>query len=73
MNRDGITMSRRKAGSVLPLNSKHRRRRRLLNTIAIDSIYEKHFLSSSSIMEAIIVDAFILPGALFLLSVIVNC
>lgn len=36
---------------------------RLPNTVTIDSIYEKHFLSPSSVLEAVIVDTFLLAGS----------
>ncbi|OAY62583.1 hypothetical protein ACMD2_01183, partial [Ananas comosus] len=39
-----------------------RARMRLPNTVTIDSIYEKHFLSPSSVLEAVIVDTFLLAG-----------
>lgn len=35
---------------------------KLPNTVTIDSIYEKNFLSLSSVLEAVVVDAFVLPG-----------
>ncbi|KAF7837720.1 nucleic acid-binding-like protein [Senna tora] len=41
---------------------KNHRRAKLPNTVTIDSIYEKNFLSLSSVLEAVIVDAFVLPG-----------
>ena len=43
------------------LKRKHRRTK-LPNTVTIDSIYEKNFLSLSSVLEAVIVDVFVLPG-----------
>ncbi|CAK9138901.1 unnamed protein product [Ilex paraguariensis] len=43
------------------LKKKHKRAK-LPNTVTIDSIYEKKFLSLSSVVEAVIVDAFVLPG-----------
>ncbi|XP_059646565.1 uncharacterized protein LOC132293205 [Cornus florida] len=43
------------------LKKKHKRVK-LPNTVTIDSIYEKKFLSLSSVIEAVIVDSFILPG-----------
>jgi len=30
--------------------------------VTIDSVYEKNFLSLNSVLEAVIVDAFVLPG-----------
>ncbi|XP_022138137.1 uncharacterized protein LOC111009381 isoform X2 [Momordica charantia] len=38
------------------------RRKKLPKTVSIDSIHEKNFLSLSSVLEAVIVDEFILPG-----------
>ncbi|GAV70858.1 hypothetical protein CFOL_v3_14356 [Cephalotus follicularis] len=38
------------------------RRRKLPKTVTIDSLYEKNFLSLSGVLEAVIVDAFLLPG-----------
>lgn len=43
------------------LKKKHRRTR-LPNTVTIDSIYEKNFLSLTNVLEAVIVEAFVLPG-----------
>lgn len=37
-------------------------RRRLQNTVTIDSIYEKKFLPLDGVLEAVIVDIFVLPG-----------
>ncbi|XP_039127141.1 uncharacterized protein LOC120263351 [Dioscorea cayenensis subsp. rotundata] len=53
--------SKKKMECMIPLERRHRRSK-LLNTVTIDSIHEKNFLSSNSILEAIIVDTFILPG-----------
>ncbi|TKY54235.1 hypothetical protein E2542_SST18641 [Spatholobus suberectus] len=41
---------------------KNHRRTKPPNTVTIDSIYEKNFLSLNSVLEAVIVDAFVLPG-----------
>lgn len=41
---------------------KDNRRTKLPNTVTIDSIYEKNFLSLNSVLEAVIIDAFVLPG-----------
>ncbi|XP_011100767.1 uncharacterized protein LOC105178892 isoform X1 [Sesamum indicum] len=46
---------------IAKLKRKHKRAK-LPNTITIDSIYEKKFLSLSSVIEAVIIDAFTLPG-----------
>ncbi|XP_031250574.1 uncharacterized protein LOC116108466 [Pistacia vera] len=43
------------------LKKKHRRTK-LSNTVTIDSIHEKKFLSLNSVLEAVIVDVFVLPG-----------
>ncbi|XP_062164906.1 uncharacterized protein LOC133871480 isoform X1 [Alnus glutinosa] len=43
------------------LKMKHRRAK-LPNTISIDAIYERNFLSLTSVLEAVILDAFALPG-----------
>lgn len=48
---------------VKQLRKKHKRRK-LPNTVTIDSIYEKNFLSLSSVLEAVVVEAFVLPGSL---------
>ncbi|KAJ4795392.1 Nucleic acid-binding proteins superfamily [Rhynchospora pubera] len=47
---------------VLDLLKKRPRRARLPNTITIDSIHEKNFISPSSVIEAIILNEFLLPG-----------
>ncbi|OMO53545.1 Nucleic acid-binding protein [Corchorus capsularis] len=52
---------RKRAEIINQLKRKHRRSK-LPNTVTIDSIYEKNFLSLSSVLEAVIVDAFLLPG-----------
>ncbi|KAK7264707.1 hypothetical protein RJT34_32317 [Clitoria ternatea] len=41
---------------------KNHRRTKLPNTVTIDSIYEKSFLSLNSVLEAVIIEAFVLPG-----------
>ncbi|KAF5752135.1 hypothetical protein HS088_TW01G00042 [Tripterygium wilfordii] len=43
------------------LRRKHRRTK-LPNTVTIDSIYEKNFVSLSSVLEVVIVDVYVLPG-----------
>ncbi|KAK8555876.1 hypothetical protein V6N13_069955 [Hibiscus sabdariffa] len=43
------------------MKRKHRRAK-LPNTVTIDSIYEKNFLSLSNVLEAVIVKAYVLPG-----------
>ncbi|KAL8153669.1 hypothetical protein V2J09_011429 [Rumex salicifolius] len=43
------------------LKKKHRRSK-LPNWVSIDSIYEKNFLSLNSVLDAVIIDAFLLPG-----------
>lgn len=49
------------------LLQKNHRRTKLPNTVTVDSIYEKKFLSLSSVLEAVVVDAFVLPGSVSLL------
>ncbi|ERN02146.1 uncharacterized protein LOC18430249 isoform X1 [Amborella trichopoda] len=43
-------------------NKKQRKRSRNSNTVTIDSIYEKKFLSIEGVLEVAILDAFSLPG-----------
>ncbi|KAM5585223.1 hypothetical protein ABKV19_004558 [Rosa sericea] len=43
---------------------KKNKRRKHSNTVTIDSIYKKNFLSLNSVLEAVIVDVFVLPGNL---------
>ncbi|KAJ6324672.1 hypothetical protein OIU76_011880 [Salix suchowensis] len=57
--RSGV--SRKRPEIISHLKKKHRRNK-LANTVTIDSVYEKNFLSLSSVLEAVIVDAFVLPG-----------
>lgn len=54
-------MSKKKPELIDQLKKSHRRRR-LANTVTIDSIYEKNFLSMNSVLEAVIVNADVLPG-----------
>ncbi|KAK2990244.1 hypothetical protein RJ640_014696 [Escallonia rubra] len=42
--------------------AKRHKRAKLPHTVTIDSVYEKNFLSLTSVLEAVIVDAFLLPG-----------
>ncbi|XP_073106708.1 uncharacterized protein [Elaeis guineensis] len=53
--------SKKRLDCTIPLK-KRQRRTRLPNTVTIDSVYEKTFLSPSSVLEAVVVDAFVLPG-----------
>lgn len=53
--------SKRRLEFMIHLRKKHRRMR-LPNTTTIDSIYEKKFLSMNSILEAVVLDAYLLPG-----------
>lgn len=55
--------SKRTSECIIHLRKKHRRMR-LPNTITIDSIYEKKFLSVNSILEAVVLNAYLLPGGL---------
>lgn len=54
----------KKGLEVINQLKKNHRRTKLPNTVTIDSIFEKNFLSLSSVLEAVIVDAFVLPGTL---------
>ncbi|CAN6991174.1 unnamed protein product [Brassica rapa subsp. trilocularis] len=54
-------MSKKKPELIDQLNKSHRRRR-LANTVTIDSIYEKNFLSMNSVLEAVVIKADLLPG-----------
>ncbi|OVA16786.1 hypothetical protein BVC80_1543g242 [Macleaya cordata] len=56
-----IGASKRKPECITQLKKKHRRTR-LPNAVTIDSIYDKNFLSVNSILEAVVVDVFLLPG-----------
>ncbi|EXB71060.1 hypothetical protein L484_004195 [Morus notabilis] len=58
-HRDGAPRKRPECINQL---KKKRGRAKLPNTVTIDSIYEKNFLSMNSVLEAVIVDAFVLPG-----------
>ncbi|THG18194.1 hypothetical protein TEA_017138 [Camellia sinensis var. sinensis] len=55
-----IGVSRKRPECINQLKKKHKRLK-LPNTVTIDSIYEKNFLSLNSVLEAVIVDAFLLP------------
>ncbi|XP_047317426.1 uncharacterized protein LOC124920892 isoform X2 [Impatiens glandulifera] len=57
-NRIGAPKKQPECISMLKKN----KRSKLPNTVTIDSIYEKKFLSLNSVLEAIIIDAFVLPG-----------
>ncbi|CAL5198981.1 unnamed protein product [Lathyrus oleraceus] len=41
---------------------KNNKRTKLPNTVTIDSIYEKKFIALNSVLEAVIIDAYVLPG-----------
>ncbi|XP_010024788.2 uncharacterized protein LOC104415231 isoform X1 [Eucalyptus grandis] len=56
-----VFASKRRPECINLLQRNHRRAK-LPNTVTIDSIYEKRFLSLSSVLEAVVVDAFVLPG-----------
>ncbi|PUZ36239.1 hypothetical protein GQ55_9G022000 [Panicum hallii var. hallii] len=53
--------SKRKVELTKLINTRNKRRR-LPNTVTIDSIHEKNFLSPKSVLEAVLIDAFVLPG-----------
>ncbi|ESQ48230.1 hypothetical protein EUTSA_v10020210mg [Eutrema salsugineum] len=55
-------MSKRKPELIDQMKKSHGIRRRLANTVTIDSIYEKNFLSMNSVLEAVIIKADVLPG-----------
>ncbi|PIA61070.1 hypothetical protein AQUCO_00300529v1 [Aquilegia coerulea] len=52
---------KRRPECITQLKRNHRRTK-LPNTVTIDSIYEKNYLSVNSILEAVIVEVFVLPG-----------
>lgn len=54
-------VSKKRSECINKLKKKYRRKK-LPNTVSIDSIYEKNFLSLSSVLEAVVVDTFLLPG-----------
>lgn len=56
---------RKRPECINQLKKKHRRTK-LPNTVTIDSIYERNFLSLGGVLEVVIVDAFSLPGTLYL-------
>jgi uncharacterized protein with HEPN domain len=49
---------------VTSLLNTRSKRRRLPSTITIDSIHEKNFLSPKSVLEAVVINVFVLPGIL---------
>ncbi|KAK8966031.1 hypothetical protein KSP40_PGU010758 [Platanthera guangdongensis] len=53
--------SKRNLEWMVPLKRKHRRTR-FPNSVTIDSIYEKNFLSPTSCLEAVVLCSFLLPG-----------
>ncbi|KAF8708675.1 hypothetical protein HU200_030057 [Digitaria exilis] len=53
--------SKRKVELTKLINTRNKRRR-LPNTVTIDSIHEKNFLSPKSVLEAVVIDVFVLPG-----------
>ncbi|GJV11493.1 nucleic acid-binding, OB-fold protein [Tanacetum coccineum] len=57
--------SKKKRPECIDQLQKKHKRVKLPNTITIDSIYEKNFLSLTSVLEVVIVDAFLLPGTNF--------
>ncbi|KAK1385578.1 Nucleic acid-binding, OB-fold [Heracleum sosnowskyi] len=58
-NRSGAQKKRPECINQL---AKMHKRVKLPTTVTIDSIYDKNFLSLSSVIEAVVVDAFVLPG-----------
>lgn len=59
LNRSGAP--KKQSECISHMKKKHKRAK-LPNTVTIDSIYEKKFLSLNSVIEAVIIDTFILPG-----------
>nr|GEW65760.1 hypothetical protein [Tanacetum cinerariifolium] len=57
--------SKKKRPECIDQLQKKHKRVKLPNTITIDSIYEKNFLSLTGVLEVVIVDAFLLPGTNF--------
>lgn len=55
-------LTAKKKVEVISLLSTRSKRRRLPSTITIDSIHEKNFLSPKSVLEAVVIDVFVLPG-----------
>lgn len=53
--------AKRKVEVTSLLNTRSKRRR-LPRTVTIDSIHEKNFLSPKSVLEAVVIDVFVLPG-----------
>uniref|UniRef100_A0ACD5WDD3 Uncharacterized protein n=1 Tax=Avena sativa TaxID=4498 RepID=A0ACD5WDD3_AVESA len=56
------SLTAKKKVEVTSLLNTRSKRRRLPNTITIDSIHEKNFLSPKSVLEAVVIDVFVLPG-----------
>ncbi|XP_016454323.1 uncharacterized protein LOC107778558 isoform X1 [Nicotiana tabacum] len=59
LNRSGVP--KKQSECISHMKKKHKRAK-LPNTVTIDSIYEKKFLSLNSVIEAVIIDTFVLPG-----------
>ncbi|XP_049389377.1 uncharacterized protein LOC125853690 [Solanum stenotomum] len=59
LNKSGAP--KKQSECIFQLKKKHKRAK-LPNTVTIDSIYEKKFLSLNSVIEAVIIDTYILPG-----------
>ncbi|WVZ61165.1 hypothetical protein U9M48_011080 [Paspalum notatum var. saurae] len=53
--------SKRKVEVTKLINTRNKRRR-LPNTVTIDSIREKNFFSPKNVLEAVVIDVFVLPG-----------
>ncbi|KAI7748768.1 hypothetical protein M8C21_008057 [Ambrosia artemisiifolia] len=63
-NQRGGYSKKKRPECIDQLQKKHKRVK-LPNTITIDLIYEKNFLSLTSVLEVVIVDVFLLPGTNF--------
>ncbi|XP_049364288.1 uncharacterized protein LOC125829054 isoform X2 [Solanum verrucosum] len=59
LNKSGAP--KKQSECIFQLKKKHKRAK-LPSTVTIDSIYEKKFLSLNSVIEAVIIDTYILPG-----------
>ncbi|KAJ8767451.1 hypothetical protein K2173_017495 [Erythroxylum novogranatense] len=53
--------TKKRSEIINQLKKKHSRLK-LPNTVSIDSMYEKNFLALNSVLEAVILDVFVLPG-----------
>ncbi|XP_010549184.1 PREDICTED: uncharacterized protein LOC104820440 [Tarenaya hassleriana] len=54
--------ARKKRPELIDQLKTNHRRRKLANSVTIDSIFEKNFLSLNSVLEAVVIEAYVLPG-----------